>query len=270
MTKKINEDVLMEMDPHVLKALIREAVHHGVETRLLPSIAGKREPFEVPNKVKTYMAVYERRGLNMDQGDIRWAKFMIEWAEFWKAGNRPEFEGHTPTTHSSDKTQTVRSVLLERRSVRQWTGRKVSRELLRNLVEVGTYAPTACNLQVTRYLVLDSEEDLKAMPSREFSGEAAKIIVLADRRPYEILSHIPRRNLILDVGAAMQNILIMAEALGLAACWATLNDREIENIRSYFNLPEFYEIVTYVSLGYGDEKVVSPGRISVEEAILNW
>lgn len=266
----INNEELINLDSQVLRALIREAVHHGVETRLYPYFNRKRDLFEVPEKVKRYLATYVKGQLPMDKGDIKWANEIISLLEKSKNGHKPEYEGHAPKAYSKEKLKIVETAIFKRRSIRQWTDEKIPKSLLEKIVKAGIWAPTGCNLQITRYLVLEDEKELQALPSREFSGEAAKIITLADTRPYEMLSHIPRRNMLFDVGAAMQNMLILAEALGLAAVWGTFNDKEIENIKSYFNLEPYYRLCSYISLGYPDEKVLAPGRISTHDAVLNW
>lgn len=270
MTVNMNNEELTNLDSQVLRALIREAVHHGVETRLYQYFNGKRDLFEVPEKLKKYLATYVKAQLSMDKDDIKWANEIISLLKKSKNGQKPEYEGHAPESYPKEKLKIVETTIFKRRSIRQWTDEKIPKSLLEKIVKAGIWAPTACNLQITRYLVLEDEKELQAISSREFSGEAAKIITLADKRPYEILSYIPRRNMLLDVGAAMQNMLIMAEALGLAAVWGTFNDKEIENIKSYFDLEPYYRLCAYISLGYPNEKVLAPGRISTHDAVLNW
>jgi len=57
-----------------------------------------------------------------------------------------------------------------------------------------------------------------------------------------------------DVGAAVENILLGAVNLGLGACWmGSINHNKI---RSLLKIPDFYQIVHVISLGYPDEKSV--------------
>ncbi len=268
MSFRFEIDELKALKEDVLRALIREAAHHGVETRLYPSLQGKKDPFATPPKIKKLLDVYEAQGFDMDKPDVRWAKEIIALAETWHGGTEPQFEGHAPE-FNAQVLEMGSKLIYGRRSIRQWTDQKVDRELLLEIVKAGTYAPCACLVQGVRYLVLDDPADLAAIKSREFAGEAAKIITVVDKRAFDILSHIPRKNLLLDVGAAMQNMLLMAEALGLGAVWGTLNEREVAEIVDYFSLPGYYDVVAYISIGYAAERVLTPGRITVEEAILN-
>lgn len=260
---------LRELEEGVLRSLMREAAHHGVETRLYPSLNGKKDPFEIPDKLRKLLQVYEEKGYDMQKADIQWVKEVVRLAEQWNGGKKPEIKGHKP--ESNEENLLIGTKLIYgRRSIRQWTEEPVVKQMLEEIIKAGTFAPCACLVQGVRYIVIDDSEDLKNVKSREFDGETAKIITLVDKRPFAILSHIPKKNLLLDVGAAMQNMLLMAEALGLGAVWGTLNDTEIEIISSYFKIPDYYEIVAYISLGHADETVLTPGRISPEEAIIRW
>jgi len=267
MSVRFDEEMFLNMEPDVLRAIIREAVHHGVETRLYLSFDGKIPAFEVPAKVKKLLDLCESRGLDPEKPDIKWARKIVSMAEAWYRGDKPEYDGHRPVRVDSE-LESARRLLFGRRSIRQWKSDPVPREMLVEIVKAATYAPTACLVQGARYVILDDPADLAAVKSREFTGETAKIIALMDKRPYEILAHIPKKNLLLDIGAAMQNMLLMAEALGLGACWGTLNDAEIQRIRQHLGLPEYYDVIAFISLGYPDEEVLTPGRASVEDVIL--
>ena len=269
MVGRISDSDLQTMAPDLLRALIREAVHHGAESRLSAALAGEGGAFRVPAKVKAYLRAYQERGLDPTPADVRWAVDLVAWAESLASGQRPVVEGHTPPCLAEEEVALVQSIIEGRRSIRRWTERAVPLEMLKRLVRAALAAPTGCNLQVARYLILHTEEEMRAFKSHEFSGEAARIVVLGDRRPYDLLVGLPPRNFYLDVGAAVQNLLLMAEALGLAACWATFDERDMERIRAHFSLSAYYEPVTYVALGYAAESAVPPGRIGVDEAILN-
>lgn len=259
-----------QLDEQILRSIIREAVHHGVVTLLYPSLAGRRKPFDPPGRVQQLLEIYEQRGFDTGHDDICWAKTIVDLARQWDGCCRPEFEAHSPTRYGEEEARTVESLIYERRSIRQWTEEPVGRKDLKEIVRAGTWAATGCNLQVTRYLVLDDEAELKRIPSREFSGEKAKIITLIDTRAYDIMTHLPHRNMILDVGAAMQNMLLMAESLGLGAVWGTFNDKEIARVKVCFNLADHFRVVAYISLGYPAEEVIPPGRVLPEDAVLNW
>ena len=57
-----------------------------------------------------------------------------------------------------------------------------------------------------------------------------------------------------DVGAAVENILLGAVNFGLGCCWMAAIDKE--RIRELFEIPEYYEIMQVISIGYPDENSV--------------
>lgn len=59
-----------------------------------------------------------------------------------------------------------------------------------------------------------------------------------------------------DAGAAMMNMLLMAEALGLSACWVSwAYPTDKENIQNFLSLPHGLEVCASAFLGYSDVKV---------------
>jgi len=48
----------------------------------------------------------------------------------------------------------------ERRSIRSFNGNKVTREDILSIIHAGIWAPTGCNNQELRFLILDNQEDV--------------------------------------------------------------------------------------------------------------
>jgi nitroreductase len=257
------------MDPLLLRTLLRERVHHTVECRLYPAVFGgaalKREGMNTALRI---LKIWDERGLPSDAPDIAWARNLIQLFDQAVEGKTPSFEGRRPEPFNEHDLGVVERVIFTRRSYRQWTDEPVPDRMLQRILKAATWAPTGCDLQVVRYIVVTKPETLARFPAREFAGETAKIIICVDKRAYDIRSATPKRNQILDCGAAAQNILLMAHALGLGAVWSTFNDREIANVRSYFELPDYIDVVTYVSLGFAAEAVLPPGRMDVSDYVI--
>lgn len=69
--------------------------------------------------------------------------------------------------------------------------------------------------------------------------------------------------------AAGQNIVLAAHAYGLGGTWLTFtSDRMRNRVRAELEIPEEYDLITYVDVGYPDQTPCAPDRISVEEAVL--
>lgn len=131
-------------------------------------------------------------------------------------------------------------VLLSRRSIRTFTGKKIPRETLDLILECGLYAPSGSNHQTVRFTVVEKRnvlDDLVAIVCNEFRDmEIAegqywnKSIIRAKQNPdYNFTFKAPVLvivtapadwpNGMADSACALQNMHIAAAALGLGACW---------------------------------------------------
>lgn len=117
-------------------------------------------------------------------------------------------------------TNEVIKAIESRRSVRKYLSKPVPHELLKQVAEAGTYAPTAKNLQSPTIIVVTKDEDLKELrklnaevlgtTSDPYYGAPAIILVLADSNvgPY-----------VQDASCVLMDMMLAAHSLGLATCW---------------------------------------------------
>ncbi|MCL2085135.1 MAG: nitroreductase family protein [Oscillospiraceae bacterium] len=126
-----------------------------------------------------------------------------------------------------------------RRSIRQYKPDiPVSREQLDQMIHAAMLAPSACNsrpwefIAVTKREVLD--EIVRIHPYAQMcKTAAAAIIVVAIPQ-----TGMPEGYYAQDCGAATQNILLEAAAMGLGTCWCGVYPREerIASIRELFDI----------------------------------
>jgi nitroreductase len=264
MTTRFSTESARGLPVEVLRAVIRERAHHLLEESLQEALHSG--PAIRPRGVATVerlLQVWEERGLPSSADDFVWVKTLLEWA-----GSQPK---ETPIESLSDvEVGTVRRLIRERRSIRFWDGRLVPRTMLEEIVRAGQWAPCACDLQTLRVLIVNNPapEDA-ALFEGEVTGAPAHLIVCQDRRPYEFYrSSVPEHNRRLDCGAAMQNMLLMAHALGLGAVWLTFVGNQRQAIRQRFRIPDYIDIVSYISLGWPSIEPLPPGRMELEAVLL--
>lgn len=139
-----------------------------------------------------------------------------------------------------------------RRSVREYSDRVVEKEKIESILKAAMQAPSACNQQGTRYLVITDRNILNEISSRfktiRFASTASfAIIFLID------LDHLVVPKLaIQDASASTQNAMLEAVSLGIGSCWCgvgALEDR-IKEVREMFNLSENLEPFSIVTFGY--------------------
>jgi len=116
------------------------------------------------------------------------------------------------------------NLIKERRSVRVFNGKKIPREDILSIIEAGIWAPTGCNNQELKFLILDEEEEIKKIlefkPS--FKGVSTFVLVFCDmslpmsRKIYFHKSgaHLPY----IDTGLALANMILYAKSKGIDSC----------------------------------------------------
>jgi nitroreductase len=111
-----------------------------------------------------------------------------------------------------------------RESVRNYDpNRPVPKEILEKILDAGRLAPSACNYQPWKFLVISSSamlEKVKACYNRDWFKDAPHILVVlgirdqAWNRSYDGYNSIET-----DVAIAMTHIILAAENEGVGACW---------------------------------------------------
>lgn len=267
--EKFARENLMGMDPDLLEAVIRGRTYHTLNLTLCRIFQGLETALDtLGDTVKGLIDIWKERQLPMDQPDLKWIIRLLEIAEDLKQGKKPTIETELAKPFPKEELQAVEKVILTRRSVRNWTKNNVPRWMLEKLVQAAQWAPSSCNTQTVRIKIVDDEEGLKLF--RKWPATRAKVIFVfcQDMRPYEFFPFIEVDNYRHDIGAAVQNMLLMAHALGLGAVCLTFVGKEQEMIRKHYNIPDYFKIATYVALGWPGESPLPPGRIKLEKAII--
>lgn len=156
-------------------------------------------------------------------------------------------------------------IIRRRRSIRKFEERPIPDELLDDLIEALRWAPSAGNLQSRFfYFVFDRkirEQLAEAALAQEFVARAPLVVVAcADRR---IARTYDRRGtelyMIQDVAASVQNMLLVAHALGLGSTWVGAFDEE--RVRALLDMPEHLRPAAIVPVGYPAEQPAPTPRI---------
>jgi coenzyme F420-0:L-glutamate ligase/coenzyme F420-1:gamma-L-glutamate ligase len=188
---------------------------------------------------------------------------------------------------SMSTTETLLQLIHTRRSIRQFEPRPVARPLIERLVEAACWAPSAHNRQPWRFVVLDGEErkrelveamgarlaaDLRAdgleeaqierdvnRSRRRLTGAPVLLLVCLsmqdmDRYPDAIRQQNERVMAAQSVAMAAQNLLLVAHAEGLGACWMCAPLFCPDVVRETLNLPEAFEPQGVIALGYPAEQ----------------
>ena len=168
----------------------------------------------------------------------------------------------------------ARRLLYERRTVRHWSEEEVPDSMIDAILDAGLWAPHGCNLNSLRFLVVRDKAEPGLFRGADIPGGPVHIVACQDRRVYYQQPgyvadpQMLEKNRVLDCGAAMQNMVLMAHALGLGGCWLTFRGQMVPRIRERFNLPDYIEIVTYMDVGFPVQTPMPPSCMTVQEAVL--
>ncbi|MFA5206978.1 MAG: nitroreductase family protein [Lentisphaeria bacterium] len=150
------------------------------------------------------------------------------------------------------------NLIFARRSVRAYRNdREIPSGMVGDLLEAAMAAPSACGKDPWRFIVVREPHRLAAiaagLPNGQMLSQAGLGIVLCGDL------HAAHGNelsfLLQDCSAAMENLLLAAQALGLGACWLGVHPREerIAHLRQLLAIPKTVLPVAVVALGWPAE-----------------
>jgi nitroreductase len=266
-----NEEELASMDETEFRARMRERCHHTLEIQVYGCIAsGKKLSPTQTTTVDKFLSVWEKRGLSHELPEYRFAMTLRGFAEALYCGETVSLQKYAPTELGEADQRVFDRILHERRSVRHWDwDKKVPDEVIDKVLEAGLWGAHACNLQSIRYIVVREENAPNLFRNSDIPGGPVHILILQDTQVYRANPLMPAYNKLLDCGAAGQNVVLAAHACGLGGTWLTFtSDAMRKRIIEYLQIPDEYDMVTYVDVGYPAQTPCAPDRISVEEAVL--
>jgi nitroreductase len=160
--------------------------------------------------------------------------------------------------------------LYNRRSIRKYKKQEIPKDLIKEILTAGMYAPSAVNKQPWEFIVLDDKEVFKKVieihPNSFMLEKCDKaILVCGDIEQAHAEGYLP-----VDCSAATQNILLAAHGKGLGACWIGIYPREerIKLLQELFKLPDNIVPFAMIALGYPDQSKEKPNRFHAEK--IHW
>jgi nitroreductase len=156
-------------------------------------------------------------------------------------------------------TQQKLNFIFARRSIRVFAAGDVSDHELDALLAAAMAAPSAVARDPWRFVVIRQRATLDALADALPHGQMlrtapAGIVVCGD---LEAAHDRQLSYLLQDCSAAIENLLLAAQALGLGACWLGIHPREerIRQVKALFGLPAAVIPVAAIALGRpGEEK----------------
>lgn len=155
-------------------------------------------------------------------------------------------------------------LIKRRKSIREFLDTPVEREKVMMCLEAAVAAPSACNSQPWRFIVIDDVHLNHRLCDAAFRGiysmnsfcKTAPVIVVIVSERSKFLAAIGgmfrgTKYCLIDIGIAGEHFVLQAEDLGLGTCWiGWFNEKAVKSI---LNIPQQKKVDMLIALGYHNE-----------------
>ena len=170
----------------------------------------------------------------------------------------------------------------ERRSIRKFQDRKVSHEVIEEIVNVAAYAPSWKNTQIARYIVVEDPEKIASIATEDCTlGFTYNIKTMSNAPALVLLTMVKGRSgfekdgsyttpkgdrwEMFDSGIATEAFCLAAHSFGLGTVIMGLFD---DTVKEAIELPDNQDISCIICLGHKAEDPVAPKRKAVEDLVI--
>jgi len=169
----------------------------------------------------------------------------------------------------------VEEAIRRRRTIRKFKPHKIPRESLIKILEAARLAPSAANAQPWMFIVVEDDtmkQKLAETTSNSYLAEASAVIaVLGDAKLAGSGGGFPpRRWLELDIGIAVEHMVLQATELGLATCWdVSCKELEVKRILKAPEqlLPGGWKVMALLPVGLPGETPATQERKALSDLV---
>lgn len=138
----------------------------------------------------------------------------------------------------------------ERYSVRKFTDKRIDNELLDQILNIGHLAPTGCNNQPQRILVINSDDSIEKLRkcTKCHFGAKTALLVCYNKNECWTRKYDGKNCGVADACIVTTHMMLAAHDIGLGSTWVMHFDPFA--MRSEFNIPENIEPVALLVMGY--------------------
>jgi nitroreductase len=144
--------------------------------------------------------------------------------------------------------------IFSRRSIRNYQDKPIADDMIQDLLEAGMAAPSAWAKDPWHFIVVRDKTMLSkiadGLPNGQMLRDAGLgIVVCGD--PQKACDN-QESYMLQDCSAAIENILLAANAMGLGACWLGVHPREdrMAHVSAALAIPDTITTVSVLSIGY--------------------
>jgi nitroreductase len=152
-------------------------------------------------------------------------------------------------------------LIISRQSDRKYSDKPVEKEKLERIIEAGRMAPSACNAQPWKFIVVTEPlligriaeaASAKLIGMNTFVSQAPVQIIIVREKPNmssKIGGTIKNKDYsVIDIGIASENICLQARAEGLGSCIIGWFDEKM--LRKLLDIPRSKRVELIITIGY--------------------
>ena len=162
----------------------------------------------------------------------------------------------------------VLEAIKKRQSVRSYLSKEIPGELLQQVLEAGRVAPSACNNQPWKFIVVRDknlkERLVSACKNQKFVGEASVVIVGCAINPSYKMGN-GEYSYTIDLAIALEHMSLQAVALGLGTCW--IGAFYQNQVKEILEIPDDISVVALMPLGFPQALGAKRGRKTLSDII---
>jgi nitroreductase len=152
-------------------------------------------------------------------------------------------------------------LILNRQSDRSYSDKPIETEKIERIIEAGRMAPSACNAQPWKFIVVTRKELLRKL-SEAASAKLLGMNSFVDQAPVQIIVVREKANMssrigatvknkdysLIDIGIASENICLQARAEGIGSCMVGWFDEK--EVKKILEIPSSKRVELIITLGY--------------------
>ena len=168
-----------------------------------------------------------------------------------------------------------------KRSVRKYKDEVIPNEVMERLIELGTMASTGSNMQPWGFVIIQDKNEINTMSENIKKELLGNLEAYPHLMQYKDWLESPKfsvfnraSNLLIiygntesyyyreDCSLCAGNIMLAAHSMDIGSCWIGFAEYHVNTaqFKKKYNVPENYEVVCAMSLGYTNIELTPPKR----------
>ncbi|MEA1984897.1 MAG: nitroreductase [Euryarchaeota archaeon] len=159
--------------------------------------------------------------------------------------------------------------ILTRRSVREFTREIISKQEIDTILDCGRWAPSGLNNQPWKFVVVQERDTIDQLSQCTHYRDVVKGANLLIGVYLDKDTQYNHTKDILAIGAAIQNMLLACEDLGLGAVWLGEILNQSDRVNAILQAPPSLELMAVLAIGHPVSKKRTSHRKDLREIACN-